>query len=96
MLVDGFQPQVVQYHVDTVEVDIDDSTLDQYWHNIEENDLVSFDRQYLSSQLHLLLFHVKQMSNWPNVYRNLNSLGRQRPRRPDRNPAWRDRKSDAE
>ena len=82
MLVDGFQPQVVQYHVDTVEVDIDDSTLDQYWHNIEENDLVSFDQQYLSSQLHLLLFHVKQMSNWPNVYRNQGSLGRQRPRHP--------------
>ena len=83
MLVDGFQPQVVQYHVDTVEVDIDDSTLDQYWHNIEENDLVSFDQQYLSSQLHLLLFHVKQMSNWPNVYRNQGSLGRQRPRHLD-------------
>ena len=82
MLVDGFQPQVVQYHVDTVEVDIDDSTLDQYWHNIEENDLVSFDQQYLSSQLHLLLFHVKQMSNWPNVYRNQDSLGRHRPCRP--------------
>ena len=60
MLVDGFQ-HVLRY-VDTGEADIDDSTLDQNWHNIEENyyiDLVSFDLQYLSSQLHLWLFYVK-------------------------------------
>ena len=49
-------------YVDSVEVGIDDSTLDQYWHNIEENGLVSFDRQYLSSQLHLLLLYVKNIS----------------------------------
>ena len=61
MLVDGFQ-HVLRY-VDTGEADIDDSTLDQNWHNIEENyyiDLVSFDLQYLSSQLHLWLLYVKQ------------------------------------
>ena len=62
MLVDGFQ-HVLRY-VDTGEADIDDSTLDQNWHNIEENyyiDLVSFDLQYLSGQLHLWLFYVKQI-----------------------------------
>ena len=66
MLVDGFQ--LVQHYVETVEVGIDDSTLDQNWHNTGENcyiDPVSFDLQYLSGQFHLLLFYIKQIQLGP-------------------------------